>query len=160
MMTSMPARRESAIRPSDGSLLSIVTGRLSGCIRRRNAPLLSASATDGFVRRDCSPFDKHFLDEAQAEWKSEIEPDGMGHDLRPEAMALVAHGRRFHGLKIAPLGLPPVHVTSSSCCIPCRSAQLDGPAGTLSVLPNLDRRQGAGLQSTHDEMGATATTIG
>ncbi|OAI28057.1 hypothetical protein A1351_12260 [Methylosinus sp. R-45379] len=63
-------------------------------------------ATDGFVGEIDPPFEEHFLDQAQAEWESEIEPDGMGDDLRREAMALVAHGRRSHGLRIGPLALP------------------------------------------------------
>jgi len=63
-------------------------------------------AADGFVGEDDPAFEQHFLDEAQAEWEPEIEPDGVGDDLRWEAMALVADGRRFHGAEMAHSSLP------------------------------------------------------
>ena len=63
-------------------------------------------ATNGLVGYDNPALDQHFLDQAQAEGKPEIEPDRMGDDLRRETMALVAHGRIDHGADISHARLP------------------------------------------------------
>jgi len=59
-------------------------------------------ATNGFVGDRYPAFEQHFLHEPQAEWEAKIEPDGVGDDLRWEAMALVARGRWIHDAQNGP----------------------------------------------------------
>ncbi len=51
---------------------------------------------DGLIRDDDPAFEKHFFNQTQAQWKPEIQPHGMGDDLRWETMAFVADGRQGH----------------------------------------------------------------
>ena len=45
-----------------------------------------------------------FIDVAQAEWKAEIEPDGMADDLSREAIAgVTGRGGRYHPVRLRDL---------------------------------------------------------
>lgn len=59
-------------------------------------------AANGLVEEFDPAFEQQFLDEAQAERDPEIEPDGMGDDLRREEVALVAYGRQVRGAENGP----------------------------------------------------------
>jgi len=59
------------------------------------AELLSPAA-DRFIRDSHAALQQQFLDKAQAQRKSKVEPDRVGDDLGWEAMALVADWRRVH----------------------------------------------------------------
>jgi hypothetical protein len=62
--------------------------------------------THGLVGDHDPALEEHFLYKAQAEGKSEVEPDGVGDDLRREAVALIAHRRLGHALLVGPKLLP------------------------------------------------------
>jgi len=51
---------------------------------------LLAPSTDCLVGDDDAALEQHLLDQREAQWESEIEPDGMSDDLRREAVAPVA----------------------------------------------------------------------
>ena len=53
-------------------------------------------ASNGFVGHDNAALKQHFLDQTQAQGKTEIEPYGMGDDLRWETMTLVPDRRKDH----------------------------------------------------------------
>lgn len=63
-------------------------------------------SADGFIGENYPPLEQHFLDEAQAKRKPEVEPDGVGDGLRREAMAFVAHGRLGYARHVGPKALP------------------------------------------------------
>ena len=54
---------------------------------------LQRPAPHRFAGHDNAACEQHFLDEAQAQRKSEIQPHGMGDDLRREAMPFVTDRR-------------------------------------------------------------------
>jgi hypothetical protein len=60
-----------------------------------------------FVGYENAALKQHFLDQTQAQGKSEIEPDRMRDDLRRKSVALVADGAQDHGAVISSESPPP-----------------------------------------------------
>jgi|HubBroStandDraft_6_1064221.scaffolds.fasta_scaffold678124_1 hypothetical protein len=50
----------------------------------------------GLIGDQDPALEDHFLDEAQAQRKMEIKPNGKGDDLGREAVSLIAQGRQGH----------------------------------------------------------------
>jgi hypothetical protein len=53
-------------------------------------------ASDRFVGCDSAAFKPHFLDETQAQGKTEIEPDGVCDDLGRKSATFVTDGMKDH----------------------------------------------------------------
>jgi hypothetical protein len=53
-------------------------------------PELPASSPDGLTGDDNAALEQHLLDQPQAQWKPEVQPDRMGNDLRRKAVAVAA----------------------------------------------------------------------
>jgi hypothetical protein len=59
-------------------------------------------ASDRFVGHDNAALKKHFLDQTQAQGKSEIEPDRVCDDPGRKSVAFVADGTQGHGPVLSP----------------------------------------------------------
>jgi hypothetical protein len=53
---------------------------------------LQRPAADRLIGHDNAALEQHLLDQPQAQWEPEIEPDSVSDDLRWERVALVADG--------------------------------------------------------------------
>jgi hypothetical protein len=84
----------------DDDLIEMPAVMPAGLLALQAASVIGAEfhgpATDGFIGENYPALEQHLLYKTQAEWKSEVETDGVGDDLGREAMALVAHGRWVH----------------------------------------------------------------
>jgi hypothetical protein len=75
------------------------TDLVGECLAELEAPL-----PYGFMADDDAAGGEDFIDVAQAEWKAEIEPDGMADDLGRKAIAGVAgRGGRYHPVRLRDL---------------------------------------------------------
>jgi hypothetical protein len=63
--------------------------------RSRTALTFDCPTADGLIENLDLAFEKHLFDKAKAEWKSDIETDSEGYDLRREAMALIVQQNSF-----------------------------------------------------------------
>ena len=63
-------------------------------------------ASDCFVGDDHAALKQHFLDQTQAQGKTEIEPDGVCDDLRGKSVAFVTDGTRIMRRSISPEPTP------------------------------------------------------
>jgi len=75
------------------------TDLVGECLAELEAPL-----PYGFMADDDAAGGEDLIDVAQAEWKAEIEPDGMADDLGRKAIAGVAgRGGRYHPVRLRDL---------------------------------------------------------
>jgi hypothetical protein len=58
--------------------------------------MFAAPSADGFVGNDDATLEQHFLDIAQAQIETEIEPDGAGHDVDRIAVVFVSRAGHAH----------------------------------------------------------------
>ncbi len=67
---------------------------------------LQSPPTDRLVRNDDPALEQHLLNQPQAQWEPEVQPNRMGDDLRWKAMVLVADGLAHAGRSTRPALMP------------------------------------------------------
>src|ERR1700677_4638592 len=81
----------------------------------------------GFVGDDDTAFQQHFLDQAQTQRKSEIQPHCMGDDLRRETVTLSLTGARVMPTPYEPKRSCPVNVISPFDVLAARRVRETAP---------------------------------